>query len=228
MNVLAIDTARSEGGVALMRDGALSGVASLGSAPGYGEVLFGAIERLLADHGVALDDMDGFAASNGPGSFTGIRVGLVAAKALAEAQRKPLVGVSSLRALARSAPADSPLRASLLDARRGEVFAGFYDPAGRPLLPETVGRWEDLAPRIHDLGLLLVANEPSLFEAGGPVAEGSGLPRHMGPAVLAGQVALLAAREIEAGRGSLPETVEANYIRRPGAVPPGVSQAARR
>jgi hypothetical protein len=50
----------------------------------------------------------------------------------------------------------------------------------------------------------------------------------MGPAVLAREIALLAARDIEAGQGSLPEAVEANYIRRPGAVPPGVVQAARR
>jgi tRNA threonylcarbamoyladenosine biosynthesis protein TsaB len=227
MNLLAIDTARSEGGVALLRHGSLAGFASLGAGPGFGEVLFGAIERLLADHAVELDDLDGFAAATGPGWFTGIRVGLVAAKAMAEVHDKPLVGVSSLRALASSAAAAAP-RASLLDARRGEVFAGFYDHAARPLLPEAIGRWEDLAPRIGDLGLLLVANEPSLFEAGGPVAAGSCLPRRMGPAVLAREIALLAARDIEAGQGSLPEAVEANYIRRPGAVPPGVVQAARR
>lgn len=227
MNLLAIDTARSEGGVALMRDGAVAGVASLGSAPGYGEVLFGAIESLLADHGVSLRDMDGFAAATGPGSFTGIRVGLVAAKALAEAHDRPLVGVSSLRALARSPDWAGP-RASLLDARRGEVFAGFYDTAGRPLMPETVGSWEMLAPRIRDFGMLLVANEPSLFEDGGAVSAGTGWRRHLGPAILATQVALSAAPEIEAGRGSVPEQVEANYIRRPSAVPPRFPQAARR
>ena len=227
MNLLAIDTARSEGGVALLRDGALAGFASLGSGPKYGEVLFGAIECLLADHAVALHDMDGFASATGPGSFTGIRVGLVAAKALAEAHAKPLVGVSSLRALARSAPL-AGRRAALLDARRGEIFAGFYDHSARPLFAETVGRWDELAPSIRDLGLPLVANEPSLFETGGPVADGAALPRRMGPAALAREVALLAARDIEAGRGCPPETVEANYIRRPGAVPPGAARAARR
>lgn len=227
MNLLAIDTARSEGGVALLRHGAVAGVASLGSAPGYGEVLFGAIELLLDDHGVGLADMDGFAAATGPGSFTGIRVGLAAAKALAEAHDKPLVGVSSLRALARSAPGNDP-RASLLDARRGEVFAGFFDHAAQPMLPEAIGRWEELAPRIRDLGMLLVANEPSLFEVGGAAAAAADWPRRLGPPDLAREVALLAAVEVEVGRGSLPEAVEANYIRRPGAVPPKYSQAARR
>lgn len=227
MTVLSIDTARSDGSVALQRDGSLDSFESLGKAPGFGEVLFGAIGRLLAGSGLELRDLDGFAAATGPGSFTGIRVGLVAAKAFAEVHDKPLVGVSSLRALAHAAPVGAR-RVALLDARRGEVFAGLYDSSSVPLLPETVGAWDCLPARIVPPGALLVANEPDLFEPGGALAGATVLPLHRGPATLAREVAAIAAREIECGRGSRPEQVEANYIRRPSAVPPRWAQAARR
>ena len=227
MNLLAIDTARQEGGVALLLDGCVAGCVSLGTAPGFGEVLFGAIERLLSGRAVALGDLDGFAAATGPGSFTGIRVGLVAAKALAEANSKPLVGVSSLRALASCALSGGP-RVALLDARRGEVFSGCFDQDLRPVRPEAVGKWDELWREVQELDPLLVANEASLFESDGPVVAGAGLPRHMAPASLAAEIGLLAARDVQAGRGQLPEAVEANYIRRPSAVPPGAVQAARR
>ena len=222
MTVLAIDSARSEGGVALVRNGTVASSASLGRAPGFSESLFGTVADLLAGQGLTLGDMDGFAAATGPGSFTGIRVGLVAAKALAEAHRLPLVGVSSLQALASAAPGENA-RVAVLDARRGEVFAGFYDHQSNPLSPETIGVHSDLAPGVSDMDALVVANEPGLFEPEGALAAGAEWARHLGPPDLAREVGLLAAREIESGRGCLPETVEANYIRRPGAVPPAVA-----
>ena len=227
MTVLAIDTARSEGGLALIRNGAVAGTASLGKAPGFSESLFGIVADLLAGRGLTLGDMDGFAAATGPGSFTGIRVGLVAAKALAEVHGRPLVGVSSLRALASAATGGSA-RLAVLDARRGAVFAGFYDRHSDPLAPETIGVHSDLAPRVTEMDALVVANEPGLFEPEGALAAGAEWARHMGPADLAGEVGLIAAGEIESGRGRLPETVEANYIRRPGAVPPAAAGTARR
>ena len=227
MNLLAIDTARGHGSVALLRDGSPGGFAPLGEAPGFGEVLFGAIERLLASGALALRDLDGFAAATGPGSFTGIRVGLVAAKAFAEVHAKPLVGVSSLQALACAAPG-SARRVALLDARRGEVFAGLYGARCERLLPETLGAWDGLPARVVPPGALLVANEPQLFEPGGALAGAAGRPLHRGPSTLAREVAAIAARAIAAGRGGRPEEVEANYIRRPSAVPPRWAQAARR
>ena len=227
MNLLAIDTARGEGGVALLRGGDRIDALSLGAGPGYGEVLFGAIERALAAASLSLGELDGFAVATGPGSFTGIRVGIGAAKALAEVNGKPLVGVSNLRALARSVQSPQPVVA-LLDARRGDVFAACYGDGADPLVPETVGRWEDLAPRLNGYEGAVIANEPELFEAGGPAA---GIPpsaRTIGPASLARVVALLAAGDLRDGRGGVPELVEANYIRRPDARPPAYEPASRR
>lgn len=228
MLVLAVDTARQEGSVALWRAGAVAEVASLGSGPGFGEVLFGAVEALLARHGLALADFDGFAAATGPGSFTGIRVGLSAVKAFAEVHQRPLVGVSSLRALAAAAGAEAGLRAPLLDARRGELFAAVYDGRGAAVLPETVGAWESLAPQLRPHRPLLVVNERQLLALGGPAEAGRDWPRRMRSAAQAGAVAALAARDLAAGRGQAPEAVGANYIRRPSAVPPAWGPAARR
>ena len=229
MRLLAIDTARAEGSVALLRDGSTIAVASLGVRRGFSEVIFGAIADLLARHAVSLDSLDGFAAASGPGSFTGIRVGLSAAKALAEAHGRPLVGVSNLRALCGTVGSDDERpRAAVLDARRGEVFAGIYDPNDKALLPEAAGPWERLAPQLRAFRPLLVANEPHILEVGGPAAAGASWPHLIGPATLAGAVARIAVREIAAGRGSLPESVDANYIRRPSATPPSQGPASER
>lgn len=229
MNLLAVDTARAEGSVALMLKGEVAEVLSLGAGPGFGEALFGAIEALLARHGVRLAELDGFAAAAGPGSFTGIRIGLSAAKALAEAHGKPLVGVSNLRAVASAAP-DAPgsAWAPLLDARRGELFAAVYGGNAEVLLPETAGSWASLAGRLREFSPELVTSEPSIFDEGGSAAAGTGWTRRIVPSALAGSVANLAAREFAAGNGGPPETVDANYIRRPDATPAGSVRAAAR
>ncbi len=226
MNLLAIDTARAEGSLALLRSGSRTDTEPLGEGPRYGEVLFGAIERLLSGCSLRLRDLDAFAVATGPGSFTGIRVGLGAAKALAEVNGRPLVGVSSLRALASSRPGRSP-RAALLDARRGELFAGCYGEDLVPLAPEMLGKWEDLSPFMEGLDAVLVANEPQIFEASGPAAAAAGWPREPGPRSLAVPVAMVARIDIEAGLGRSPEAVEANYIRRASAKLPSIQAASR-
>ena len=228
MNLLAINTARGEGDVALLCGGDVVGELSLGRAPGFDRVLFGTIDELLASRGLALSEIDGFAAATGPGSFTGIRIGLSAAKALSEAHGCPLVGVSSLRAVARAATRARPdaIRVAVLDARRGELFAGFYDRNAQPVAAEMVGGWSSLEPRIRELDAELVTNEPQIFEPAGP-AGGAG-PHLVAPPAVAGAIALIAAGEIASGGSALPESVEANYIRRPSASPPKWTQAAKR
>jgi len=79
-----------------------------------------------------------FAAASGPGSFTGVRVGLACVKGLAEAVGRPAVGVSNLEALARCGTAR--LRAAVIDARRGDIYGAVYDDAGRIVSPEIVSR----------------------------------------------------------------------------------------
>ena len=229
MRVLGIDTARGEGSVALSREAFPPVERSLGESPGFDRVLFQAIDELLAAEGVTLGDLDGIAASTGPGSFTGIRVGLSAAKALAEIRGCPLFGISGLRALAASIPeSDSALRAPLLDARRGELFAGFYDASGAAAAKEALGDWSGLSAQIDRRGAELVTNEPWIFETGGAAAAAAGRPWRAAPTTLATTIALIALDELADGRGSRPEAVEANYIRRPNARPASQVQAAKR
>jgi tRNA threonylcarbamoyladenosine biosynthesis protein TsaB len=199
----------------------------LGEGPGFGETLFQAIEGLLAEHSLALSDLDCYAAATGPGSFTGIRVGLVAAKALAETNRKPIVGVSNLRALASTASGDG-VRVPVLDARRGGLFAGFYAADCEAIRPDVFCQWTDLEPELQLLEATLVSNESELFEAGAGLAAAAETARQTAPAALGAAVARLAAEDLATGRACKPEQVEANYIRRPNARLPRQPQSVKR
>ena len=104
-----------------------------GVTSGHGARLPAALTDLLVACGRRLPDVEGYAVGLGPGSFTGLRIGLATLKGLAYASRRPLVGVSSLAALAlAAAPAAEAgaLLVPLLDARKGEVYAGFYRRTG--------------------------------------------------------------------------------------------------
>src|SRR5258708_13293751 len=123
--VLAIDTTGDVGSIALVDEGGLIQEVVLNSPDGFAHVLFDEIERLLERHSLNVSQMDAFASASGPGSFTGVRVGLTAAKGLAEATGHKAIAVSNLQALAWYG--SGPLRAVMLDARRGEVYGGVYD-----------------------------------------------------------------------------------------------------
>ncbi len=116
---------------------------ALDSPDGFAHVLFGEIERLLARHGLGIEQVDAFASASGPGSFTGVRVGLTAVKGLAEATGRKVVAVSNLEALAWFG--SRPLRAAVLDARRGEVYGGVYDAGLRPGAGRSGGEARGLA-----------------------------------------------------------------------------------
>jgi tRNA threonylcarbamoyladenosine biosynthesis protein TsaB len=105
--------------------------AATGATGGHGARLPGALTTLLTTHGRRLPDVEGYAVGLGPGSFTGLRIGLATFKGLAYANRRPIVGVSSLAAMALAAAREAgtgpgALLVPLLDAKKGEVYAGFY------------------------------------------------------------------------------------------------------
>jgi tRNA threonylcarbamoyl adenosine modification protein YeaZ len=129
--VLAIDTAAPRLQLALLRpDGAIdSSVDEL--AQGHAELLFPRLDALLERNDLAYADLDRVAVTTGPGSFTGLRIGLSAGRGLGVALGLPVVGVPSLVALSLAAPRGKPV-AVLLDARRGEGYFQVFDAPGQP------------------------------------------------------------------------------------------------
>ncbi len=124
---------------------------------GHGALLPGALSDLLVSIGRKLPDVEGYAIGIGPGSFTGLRIGLATWKALAYANRRPIAGASSLAAMASAAAARAEpgaILVPLLDAKKGEVYAGFYreaDGGVAMVAPEAALSPEDLAARVREL-----------------------------------------------------------------------------
>jgi tRNA threonylcarbamoyladenosine biosynthesis protein TsaB len=127
--ILAVDTASSCSSVALttgnVHNGRLLASLSLNSKLTHSRRLLSGIDWLLKENGVQLTDVDGLGVGLGPGSFTGLRIGMATMKGLATAMDKPLLGVSTLDGLACSCSGNTPLCA-LLDARKQEVYRRWY------------------------------------------------------------------------------------------------------
>lgn len=186
--ILALDTTHEVGSLALVEGERVVEEVTLTASEGFAQQLFQAIGALLGRHGLALAELDGFAVANGPGSFTGVRTGVTAAKGLAEALGKPLYGISNLKALASFREGLGPvpeLVAVYFDARRGDVYA--MGPDG----VEVVGPLEEWR-----------ASLGAGVEAVGFVSP-----------VLAGAVGRLAGRRFAAGERGDPAAVDANYVR---------------
>jgi tRNA threonylcarbamoyladenosine biosynthesis protein TsaB len=134
MRVLAVDTSTMAGGVALLEDDRVVGESLLDVRTTHSERLMLAIDRALADAGWRPASIDGLAVAIGPGSFTGLRIGLAAVKGLALALTCPIAGVPTLDAMAAGLPWASRPVCPILDARRDEVYASLY-------------RWDGVAMR---------------------------------------------------------------------------------
>ncbi len=131
MTVLSIDTTARTGSAAVVRNGVVLAEVRGDPAITHGQRLPGDLVRLVAEAGVSLNDVDLLAVAAGPGSFTGLRVGIAAMQGLAMAAGKPIVPISTLEALARlGADAHGGLVAPWVDAQRGEVFAALYENGG--------------------------------------------------------------------------------------------------
>jgi tRNA threonylcarbamoyladenosine biosynthesis protein TsaB len=126
MITLAIDTSTAAGSVAILRDTELVGVIGTASSETYSSRLFRQLQILLNEVDIRLEEVDLYAVTSGPGSFTGLRVGLTAVKGWAEVFQKPVAAVSVLEAVAAMAGADSVYRAPVVDARRGQIYGGLY------------------------------------------------------------------------------------------------------
>lgn len=134
MRVLGIDTATSVASVALMDDDKLIGLMTLNDKKTHSQKLMVLIESLLEQTGFTLDDVDRIAVAAGPGSFTGLRIGVTTAKALAHGAGISVVEISSLESLAHNIPYDNVC--AMMDARRDTVFTGIY--GNKPLAEDQI------------------------------------------------------------------------------------------
>jgi tRNA threonylcarbamoyladenosine biosynthesis protein TsaB len=205
--ILALDTTGEHGSIALTEGDRVVEEVALHSPDGFAHVIFGEIERLLDRHRLRLADLHGFASASGPGSFTGVRVGLTAAKGLAEATKRQVVAVSNLQAL--SWFGTRPLRGTVIDARRGEIYGAVYDASLKPVAAEVVmplARWLEMLP---DGELEIVTQGFPLPDARFPTVEAG----H----ALAGAIARIAQLRFNEGLAKDPAEIDANYVRRSDA-----------
>jgi len=168
VKVLAIETATAVCAAAIVEGEKVLCEIAREEERGHSEQLVGFIDKLSRESGILLPEIGGIAVSIGPGSFTGLRIGLSVAKGLAIALDKPLTAVSTLEALARNClvhgtGSGDEVVVSLLDARRDELFAAMYRRRGSGLacvLPP-------MATRLEELRNLLAAEQKIIFVGNG-------------------------------------------------------------
>ena len=214
MLVLALDTTTRGGSCALLDDDVV--VREQGGDPvrSHAERLPGDLIALLEGTGRSPDDVDVYAVAIGPGSFTGLRVGIATMQGLAFATGKPLIGASALDALAQIARA--PRVATWVDAWRGEVYAALYED-GREVESPSVERPQTVLARLDD--------RPTLFIGDGAASYADAIRRVLPSAtiaepalpLLASMIARLAGDEASAGHRPSPHAIRALYVRRPDA-----------
>jgi tRNA threonylcarbamoyladenosine biosynthesis protein TsaB len=213
MLLLITDTSGRHGRVALARAG--SDVEVIESVPLAGGTfsaqLVPQIAELLARCGFRKKDIGAFIVISGPGSFTGLRVGLAAIKALAEILDKPIVPVSLLEVIAVESGVRGKIMAAL-DAGRGEVYAGEYDIA------ESARRVrEQLLTRDELMSVVAEMAISTPDEVLAQLAQDRGIRVLHVPMPDAEIIALVGWRRLQAGHTVTPEQLEANYIRRSDA-----------
>lgn len=215
MKILALDTTGEFGSIALRENGSTITERHLHSKDGLAHVIFPEIERMLHEAGWRVQAIDCFAAASGPGSFTGVRVGLAAVKGLAEAAGKPVAPVSNLRALA--AFGTSERRAVILDARRGEIYGAVYDASLHAVVPDTVMKLPAWLERLDGGEYEFIAFADAPFREAVKAAGFGEMKWTDAPRSLASAVALCAELDARAGVLVSPLAADANYVRRSDA-----------
>ena len=215
MLVLALDTTTSSGSCALARDGRVV-YEQVNDAPNaHAERLPGDLMSLLDGANIPLADIDIFAVATGPGSFTGLRIGIATMQGLAFAEGKPLIGVSGFDVLVRVAETHERV-ATWVDAWRGEVFAALYEN-GREVAAPAVSLPEVLLESLR--------GRSTLFIGDGARAHADMIRRMLGEAAriaeppappLAGTMAILAG-ELSVTGEHAPHAIRPLYIRRTDA-----------
>jgi tRNA threonylcarbamoyladenosine biosynthesis protein TsaB len=211
VRILAVDTSGEEGSVALVEGGRAQGEVRLRPPVGHSLTLLPAVEFLLRALGLGPLDVDGYAIALGPGSFTGVRVGLSTVQGLALASGRPCLGLSNLDLLAARIAGEADELVAMVDAYRDEVWTRRYDREARPL-----GAATRQAPADALAGL-----PASCALAGSGTVRYAALLAERAPQArvparspyLARTLGLLAEPRLLAGEGVAPEALRPVYLR---------------
>ena len=226
MVILALDTTTRAASVAVARDGRVVEETAGDTTQPTAARLPTELMTMLERHGVALGGVDVFAVATGPGSFTGLRIGIATMQGLAFANRKPLIGVSGFDALADIAIAPgAACVATWIDAWRGEVYAALYEglpPAGGEPAVDTPASvlagiqahiTRGRIPHVRFIGDGAVMYRDVIVQCLGAKASVA----EPGTPLLAGTIARLAAQAVARGEHPLPHAIRPLYIRRTDA-----------
>jgi tRNA threonylcarbamoyladenosine biosynthesis protein TsaB len=222
VKLLAVETSTLTGAVALVAGESVVAECRLNVAITHSERLLGTVDHVLKSGGLALADVDALAVAVGPGSFTGLRIGVSTVKSLAFATGKPLVAVPTLDALAWTLPYAAHPVCPILDARKDEVYAALYRTDGGRL--ERLTEYQALAPESLGERLARECPGPVIFVGDGVapwtavlrgVLGGDARPAPPGlrlPSAVT--VADLARAALERGETADPATLVPIYVRR--------------
>ena len=213
--ILAIETATRAGGIALARgEEILSSIAGDASVS-HSTNLLEMVEAALRNAGVTMAEVDLFAVAVGPGSFTGLRIGLATAKAFAVHLHREVIGVPTLAAVAHTLQFDGDI-VSLLPAGRGEVFAQRF--AVRDGMVKTIDEPQHLSPaeviaKYTGVGVLRYAGEGVRMLTEQAAGSGNSYSSVSELSMLAPSIAVLAARLYREGKAVAPHDLQAVYVR---------------
>ena len=219
MIILAIDTTTRDGSIAVLHD-AIVRVERVGDGSvTHGQRLPGEVAAALSAAGMGIGDVDLLAVAAGPGSFTGLRIGIATVQGLAMAHGTRVVPVSALEALARAAANPPRMIGTWMDAQRGEVFAALYAADGKdPLIPavsaapvSVLRAWSDTV----DLADLIFIGDGAAHHADTIRREVGQETSILPPPALAGLIGQIAAED--PGRAVLPHAIVPIYVRKSDA-----------
>ncbi len=212
MTILGIETSTAVCSIGVVGPDGRTSERSVVEARIHSEKLLSLVREVCAESGIALQDLGGVAVSLGPGSFTGLRIGLSSAKGLCMALGKPIMGVPTFDAVARAALAEHPgasAVAILVDARQGDWYRGVYDRR-----PGNVTEREAVSVRPLDRSLIPADVPLVLTDAPERIGDMSGAEcRHIHPYCRGAVVAALGRERLAAGRSSDLVTLEPAYLK---------------
>ena len=182
MLILAVDTSGKTASVALAEDHTLLGLRMVYTARAHSQILLPMVKTLLADTNRSIGDVDVFAAANGPGSYTGLRIGVAAMQAMAFAQKKQCAAISTLEGLAWNLCGTKGILCAAMSARQNLLYAAFFQSDGvtvSRITEDTLISAEDCAAQIatYDAPVAIVGDGISLL---GPlVPQAAPAPMHL-------------------------------------------------